>query len=402
MSKFLHPVDVAEAVATSRHIAPDFVPEDVPADCATGRVLCEDVIAREDIPGFDRSVVDGFAVNFEDTTGSSESIPALLNCGGRGSMGAPEQGLVVSRGRCAYIPTGGVLPEGADAVIMVEHTERAGDTVLVKRPVVYGENVLFHDEDYRRGAVILQAGRRLTPQDTGVLAACGRTSVAVARRPVIGIISTGNELVPVTATPGPGQVRDANASMLAAYLNEYGCDPLHYGIVRDEYRSFEDALSKALPECDAILISGGSSKDDRDMTAGVIAGNGEVLVHGITLAPGKPTIIGRIGTTPVFGLPGHPASAYVVLIVVVLPLISHMLGEKKPCLRTTRAVLGDSLPSQKGREEYIRVRLEERIAYPVFGKSGLLNTLVNSDGLVCIPAGCEGLEKGCEVDVILW
>src|SRR5208337_2850927 len=122
-------------------------------------------------------------VNFEDTTGSSESIPALLNCGGRVSMGAPEQGLVVSRGRCAYIPTGGVLPEGADAVIMVEHTERAGDTVLVKRPVVYGENVLFHDEDYRRGAVILQAGRRLTPQDTGVLAACGRTSVAVARRP---------------------------------------------------------------------------------------------------------------------------------------------------------------------------------------------------------------------------
>jgi len=402
MSKFLHPVDVAEAVATSRRISPDPVPEEIPADCATGRVLFEDVIAREDIPGFDRSVVDGFAVKFEDTTGSSESIPALLQCGGHVSMGAPEQGLVVSRGTCVYIPTGGVLPEGADAVIMVEYTERAGDTVLVKRPVVYGENVLFHDEDYRRGSVILQAGRRLSPQDTGVLAACGRTSVAVARRPVIGIISTGNELVPVTATPCPGQVRDANASMLAAYLSGYGCDRRFYGIVRDERLSFEDTLSKALPECDVILISGGSSKDDRDMTAGVIAGNGEVLVHGITLAPGKPTIIGRIGTTPVFGLPGHPASAYVVLIVIVLPLISHMLGEKKPFLRTTHAVLGDSIPSQKGREEYVRVRLEERIVYPVFGKSGLLNTLVNSDGLVRIPAGSEGLEKGCDVDVILW
>jgi len=402
MSKFLHPVDVAEAVATALRIAPDPVPEEIPADGATGRVLSTDVIAREDIPGFDRSVVDGFAFRAEDTTGASESNPALLQCVGRVSMGSPETGLVVTKGTCVYIPTGGVLPEGADAVVMVEHTERAGDTVLVKRPVAYGENVLFHDEDYRCGAVILPAGRRLSPQDTGVLAACGRTSVIVAKRPVIGIISTGNELVPVTATPGPGQVRDANASMLAAYLREYGCDPRLYGIVRDERGSFEAALSKALPECDVILISGGSSKGDRDMTAGVIAGNGEVLVHGITLAPGKPTIIGRIGTTPVFGLPGHPASAYVVLIVIVLPLISHMLGEKKPFLRTTRAVLGDSLPSQKGREEYIRVRLEEGTAYPVFGKSGLLNTLVNSDGLVRIPAGIEGLEKGSDVDVILW
>jgi molybdopterin molybdotransferase len=317
-------------------------------------------------------------------------------------MGTPVHGLVVARGRCIYTPTGGVLPEGADAVVMVEHTDRAGNTVLVKRPVAYGENVLFHDEDYRSGAVILPAGRRLSPQDTGVLAACGRTSVVVAQRPVIGIISTGNELVPVQATPGPGQVRDANASMLAAYLRDYGCDPRLYGIVRDERASFEAALSKAIPECDVVLISGGSSKDDRDMTAAVIAGNGEVLVHGITIAPGKPTIIGKIADRPVFGLPGHPASAYVVLIVIVLALISHMLGENKPFLRTSRAILGESIPSQKGREEYIRVRLEEGIAYPVFGKSGLLNTLVSSDGLVRIPTGREGLEKGSDVSVILW
>ncbi len=402
MSRFMHIVDVPEAIATAVRIAPAPVPEEIPADRAPGRVLCADVIAGEDIPGFDRSVVDGFAVRAEDTSGAGDSAPALLQCTGRVSMGEGERGLSVMHGTCVYIPTGGVLPKGANAVVMVEHTDAAGDTVLVKRPVAHGENVLLHDEDYRRGAVILPSGRRLSPQDAGVLAACGRTSVIVAKQPVIGIISTGNELVPVTATPGPGQVRDANAAMLAAYLREYGCTPRLYGIVRDEQESFGIALSQALPECDVVLLSGGSSKDDRDMTGSVIAGRGTVLVHGITIAPGKPTIIGTIDNKPVIGLPGHPASAYVVLLVIVRPLLSRMLGEKKPHLQTTKATLGDSIPSQKGREEYVRVRLEEGIAYPIFGKSGLLNTLVRSDGLVCIPAGCEGLEKGSTVDVILW
>jgi molybdopterin molybdotransferase len=226
--------------------------------------------------------------------------------------------------------------------------------------------------------------------------------VTVAKKPVIGIISTGNELVPVSATPGPGQVRDANAPMIAAYLSGFGCIPRLYGIVRDERESFENALAKALPECDVILLSGGSSKDDRDMTAGVITGRGEVLVHGITLAPGKPTIIGRIGKTPVFGLPGHPASAYVVVLVIVRPLLAHMLGETGRSLVTTKATLATNIPSQKGREEYVRVRLEDGIAHPLFGKAGLLNTLVQSDGLVRIPAGQEGWEKGSTVEVILW
>jgi molybdopterin molybdotransferase len=190
--------------------------------------------------------------------------------------------------------------------------------------------------------------------------------------------------------------------MIAAWLRKYGCIPKVYGIVRDERESFEAALSKALAECDVILLSGGSSKDDRDMTAGVIAGKGEVLVHGITIAPGKPTVIGRIGKTPVFGLPGHPASAYVVLLVIVRPLLACMLGEKKTALTTTKATLGSNIPSQKGREEYVRVKLVDGIAHPLFGKSGLLNTLVQSDGLVRILAGEEGLEQGSSVEVILW
>jgi molybdopterin molybdotransferase len=402
MSRFLQVVAVTEAVAAAVRIAPAPVTEEIAADLSTGRILCADVVAGEDIPGFDRSVVDGFAVRAEDTAGSSDSIPALLLCAGRVAMGHPDAGLRVMNGGCVYIPTGGVLPAGADAVVMVEHTEETGDTVLVKRPVSHGENVLLHDDDFRRGAVVLPVGRRLSPQDAGVLAACGRSTVTVSRKPVVGVISTGNELVPVTATPGPGQVRDANASMLAAYLREYGCIPRLYGIVADEQKAFESVISRALPECDVLLLSGGSSKDDRDMTAASIAGRGEVLVHGIAIAPGKPTIIGSIDGKPVFGLPGHPASAFVVLIAIVCPLLDRMLGQKKPFLRTTRATLGNSIPSQKGREEYVRVRLEDGTAYPVFGKAGLLNTLVASDGLVRIPSGWEGMETGCDVDVILW
>jgi len=402
MSRFLEVTDVPGAIATAVRIAPDPVPEEIPAGEAPGRVLCADVTAGSDIPGFDRSIVDGYAVRAEDTAGAGESVPVLLRLTGRVSMGEPERGLAVAPGTCVYVPTGGVLPARAEAVVMVEQTDMAGDTVLVKRPVVHGENVLLHDEDYRRGATILTKGRRISPRDAGVLAACGQAAVAVAKKPVIGIFSTGNELVPVTATPGPGQVRDANASMLAAWLDGYGCIPRYYGIVRDERESFEAALSKALPECDVILLSGGSSKDDRDMTAGVIAGKGEVLVHGVTIAPGKPTIIGRIGKTPVFGLPGHPASALVVLLIIVRPLLAHMLGEEKPALITTKAVLASNIVSQKGREEYVRVKLADGIAHPLFGKAGLLNTLVESDGLVRVLAGEEGLEQGSIVEVILW
>jgi molybdopterin molybdotransferase len=402
MNRFLNIVGVADAVKESVKIAPAMATETVPVEQSAGRVLAADIEADTDIPGFNRSVVDGYAVRSADTTGAGTALPSLLQCVGRVAMGTTDWKLVIRDNECAYIPTGGVLPEGADAAVMVEYTEEAGDIILIKKPVSHGENVLLRDEDFKKGGIVLRQGRRLTPQDAGVLAACGCAMVTVAKKPVFGIISTGNELVPVTAIPGPGQVRDANASMLAAWLSEYGCIPRFYGIVKDEHKAFETIISKALPECDVVLLSGGSSKDDRDMTAGVIAGRGEVLIHGIAIAPGKPTIIGRIEGKPVFGLPGHPASAFVVLIAIVRPLIDRMLGLEKPLIRSVKAILAENIPSQRGREEYVRVRVENGKAIPQFGKSGLLNTLVSSDGLVCIPAGYEGLEKGSEVEVILW
>jgi molybdopterin molybdotransferase len=402
MNRFLSVVAVADAVRVAVKTAPATATESVPVAQSASRVLAADIAADTDIPGFDRSVVDGYAVRSADTTGAGDSVPAILQCVGRVAMGTSDTNLVVRDSECTYIPTGGVLPEGADAAVMVEYAEEAGGTILIKKPVSHGENVLLRGEDFKKGGTVFRTGRQLTPQDAGVLAACGCAMVMVAKKPVVGIISTGNELVPVTAIPGPGQVRDANASMLAAWLSEYGCVPRLYGIVKDDREAFDAAIATALPECDVVLLSGGSSKDDRDMTAGVIAGRGEVLIHGIAIAPGKPTIIGRIEGKPVFGLPGHPASAFVVLIAIVRPLLDRMLGLEKPLIRTVKASLAENIPSQRGREEYVRVRVENGKATPLFGKSGLLNTLVSSDGLICIPAGYEGLEKGNEVEVILW
>ena len=402
MSRFFNVVTKAEAVGVAEKISPATVPESIPFGQSAGRVLAAPVSADSDIPGFDRSVVDGYAVRSPDTSGAGSSAPALLRCIGRVAMGKSDSYLIVRDGECAYIPTGGILPEGADAAVMVEYTEETGDTIMIRKPASHGENVLLRDEDFKKGEIVFQPGRRLTPQDAGVLAACGCSMVTVAKKPVVGIISTGNELVPVTVKPAPGQVRDANAPMLAAWLTEYGCIPRLYGIVKDEREAFEAVIEKAVPECDVVLLSGGSSKDDRDMTAGVIAGRGTVLIHGIALAPGKPTIIGKIGAKPVFGLPGHPAAAFVVLNTIVRPLIDKMLGLLKSPSRVIKAILAENIPSQRGREEYVRVRVENGIATPLFGKSGLMHTLVKSDGLVCIPAGYEGLEKGSEVEVILW
>jgi len=401
MSLFLHVVPVTEAVATIRRLAQRQETEHVPVEEAFRRVLASDVRADVDIPGFTRSVVDGYAVRAADTTGAGDAIPALFTSLGKIAMGATTDH-PVGVAECMYVPTGGILPEGADAVVMVEQTELFGDQVLVKRPVAHGENVLFYNEDFAKGAVVLTAGRRLSAQDTGVLAAVGCVNVPVTRMPRIGIISTGNELVAVNEIPRIGQVRDVNTYVVSAYVRDHGCVPVTCGIIRDDRETFRAALARAVTECDAVIISGGSSKDDRDMAAAVIAGQGEVLVHGVAIAPGKPTIIGRCGTVPVLGLPGHPASAFVVLFVIGRHLLDGMMGITGAVVVTVPATLALNVPSARGREDYVRVSLKDGIATPLFGKSGLLNTLVRSDGVIRVPAESEGLETGTTVEVYLW
>ncbi|MFA4877946.1 MAG: gephyrin-like molybdotransferase Glp [Methanoregula sp.] len=402
MRQFLNVIPVSEAITAIRRLAVPAAVEHVPLDEGLHRVLAEDVRADVDIPGFTRSVVDGYAVRASDTVGSSDSIPAILSEKGRIAMGSGAN-MSISTGECIYIPTGGLLPGGADAAVMVEQTEAVGGEVLVKKPVASGENIILFNEDFSKGAVVLPGGRRLSPQDLGVLAAAGCIRVPVRKKPRVAIISTGNELVPVESVPGPGQVRDVNSYVVASFVRDRGCIPVPYGIVRDDRDALRSALAKAVAECDTVLISGGSSKDDRDMVAEVIGENGEVLVHGIAIAPGKPTIIGRSGGVPVIGLPGHPASAFVVLVVIVRHLISDMAGEsgtlQEPVIQAT---LSENIPSTRGREDYIRVSVRDGVATPLFGKSGLLNTLVKSTGIVRVPAGSEGLETGTRVEVILW
>lgn len=401
MSIFLKTISVAEAISIVRRIAPRAESEKVPLASAYLRVLAEDVRADIDIPGFDRSSVDGYAVRSADTTGAGESIPSMLSLAGRIAMGMAGDGKV-GPGICYYVPTGGEIPEGADAVVMVEYTELAAETVLIKKPVAPGENMVAKGEDFSQGQVVLGQGRKLSPQDIGALAAVGVAHVPVTKMPKIGIISTGNELVPVTSVPGKGQVRDVNSYLCGAFVESRRCRAVHYGITKDTRDALGAVLDRAVRECDAVLVSGGSSKDDRDFTARMIADTGEVLAHGIALAPGKPTIIGRSGNIPVIGLPGHPASTFVVLVVIVRRLLDAILGEEGSPIPPVKAVLTQNIPSARGREDYVRVALEGDKATPLFGKSGLLNTLVRSHGVVMVPAGSEGFERGQEVEVLLW
>jgi len=365
-----------------------------------GSVLRSDIFPDGDIPGFDRSIVDGYAVCAADTIGAGESIPAMLRLIGHVEMGNAPTG-TVNPGTCMYIPTGAFLPPGADAVVMVEYSERMGDDVFISRPVAVGENIVRKGEDFSRDSPALYAGTRITSRETGVLAACGIHAVPVSLKPRVAVIATGNEIVPVQDVPKPGQIRDVNTYMCAGFIQESGGIPIIMGIVRDDRDSLEQALHRAVNESDVVLISGGSSKGERDMCADIIAGSGEMLVHGIALSPGKPTIIGKIQEKPVIGLPGHPASAYVVLYALVRDLIHAMTGEKTTKVSVS-GVLTAPVPSAKGREDYIRVVYQDDTITPVFGKSGLTNTLVSSDGLLCIPAACEGYEKGTRVSFEPW
>lgn len=401
MTLFFRTVSVEEAIRVARAVADRMPSEIIPLSEACGRVLDTGITAGDDIPAFSRATMDGYALVSADTTGASESLPAMLRLAGRIGMGGGTD-MRISPGRCVYVPTGGAVPEGADGLAMVEVCEQLGDEILVRKPVAFGENIMSRGEDFAAGSVVLDRGLRLTHRDIGALAAVGAARVPVTRQPVVGVISTGNELVPVQDTPLAGQVRDINSYLLGAFLRSRGCIPVSFGIARDDRASLSSVFVRALGSCDAVLLSGGSSKDDRDMTADIIRDSGEVLVHGISISPGKPTIIGRAGGKPVIGLPGHPASAYIVALVIVQQLLAEMTGERGPGLPSRTMILAENIPSARGREDYVRVRIRGGKAYPEFGKSGLINTLVRSDGVIKIPAGTEGLEEGECVEVILW
>jgi len=375
---------------------------------SVGRILAEDIQSDIDLPDFSRSIMDGFAVKGSSTFGASEGNPAYLTVKGTVAMGQSPN-FSIGPGEAVRISTGGMLPEGADSILMIEHTEAIDDTTIeVYRSVAPGQNMVAVGEDIKKGEIALTGGRRIRPQETGMLAALGRQTVRVYKKPEIAIISTGDEIVPVNEVPGPGRIRDINTYTLSSLIQQAGATAISYGIVHDDYEALLAKSSQALNDCDMVLVSGGSSVGARDFTIDVISAmaDSEIMFHGISISPGKPTILARVQKKAFWGLPGHVVSAMVVFSRIVKPFIEHTGGYADVAERELRvtARLSRNIASAQGRMDYVRVRLYRKEgalrAEPILGKSGLINTMVKADGLIEIGMNTEGLDKDTEVEVI--
>ncbi len=393
--------------------------EAVPLDQSLGRIIAEDIRSPEDLPRFNRSTMDGYAVRSMDTFGASESLPAVLTVSANILMGTmPERRL--AKGEVMKIATGGALPEGADAVVMFEYTQAVNaETIEVTKPAAPGENVIHAGDDVKKDEAVLPRGHRMRPQDMAALAGVGVTLVKVFERPRVAIISTGNEIVSAEGVPGPGQIRDTNSYNLKGLIIQCGGIPVRKGIIPDDYGRLRATLAEALADSRLVLMTGGSSVGIADLTARVIndAGKPGVLVHGVSIKPGKPLVVGLVesprGHVPVFGLPGHPAAVNICFDLFVKPVlfqltgeISHLALEGIPSVRTVKARLGRSISSAPGREDHVRVLLERREdglwARPIFGASGLISTLVKAVGTVVVPVNQIGIEAGEHVEVRLF
>ena len=387
-----------------QEFAPLGAAETVSLTAAMGRVLAEDIAATEYVPDFDRSTVDGYAVRARDTFGCTDAIPAILPLQGEVLMGEGAE-FALNPEECVAVPTGGAVPKGADSVVMVEYTEDYGDgTIGISKSAAPGQNMIFRGDDVFPGKVVLEKGRVLSSQDIGALAAIGRVAVPVAKKLKIGVISTGDELVPPEQTPGPGQVRDVNSPMLEAMLTAYGAEVINYGIVIDDEALLSEKVHAAVAECDAVLLSGGSSVGVKDAACRIIESMGNLLMHGIAIKPGKPTILGKAGSKPLVGLPGHPVAAYFITKIFILPLLCRLTGRKQESYTTTARVT-ESISANHGRAQVHCCRLESRDgelwASPIRGKSGLITTLAGADGYFIIDRDCEGLPQGAQVQVFV-
>jgi molybdopterin molybdotransferase len=384
--------------------------EEISVQAATGRVLAEDIVADVDLPDFPRSIMDGFAVSAATTFGASDGNPAYINVPRSVAMGEiPE--FSIGPGEAAKISTGGMLPKGTDSVVMVEHTDAIDDTTIeVFKSVAPGQNMVAIGEDIQKDQTVLSKGQRLRPQETGLLAAFGRQSVRVFRQPVIGILSTGDEIVPIDTVPSFGKIRDINSYTLAGQVLQAGGIPRQLGIVKDDYDDLLKRCKQGVDQSDMLLVSGGSSVGMRDYTVEVLSEipDTELLLHGISISPGKPTILARTGDKAFWGLPGHVVSAMVVFHAVVQPFIDHICGLEPDHLRryACPATLTRSVASSLGRVDYVRVKLVEQDnsfqAVPILGKSGLINTMLRADGLVKIDKNTEGLDAGAQVNVLFF
>lgn len=394
----LNVISVDEAVTLIKNnFTQSTAAQTVPLPCACGRIAACDITSRENVPPFSRSTMDGYALFAGDTYGAGEAIPSMLDIDGEILMGEEAKN-ALCRGKCIKISTGGMLPAGADAVIPVENTDEENGVCLIYKSVSPFENVTREGDDIKRGAVITEKGTLLTPAHIGLLASAGVFDVPVIKKPLIGIISTGNEIIAADEDLTPGKIREVNSFALAALCASLGCETEFFGTVKDEYGSILAAVSDALGKCDAVLISGGSSAGVKDMTVSVIAEKGEVLAHGLAMKPGKPTIIGKCGNKAVFGLPGHPAACFFVTEIIVKQYIDLLLGKREKAF-TKECTVTENISSNHGREEFICVKTDGGYASPVYGKSGLMSIICEADGYIRIGRNTEGVKKGERVSV---
>ncbi|UCD86580.1 MAG: molybdopterin molybdotransferase MoeA [Desulfobacterales bacterium] len=392
-------------------IFPCVAEEILPLNQCVGRILSRDIVSPINLPEFNRATMDGYAVQARSTFGASDSMPALFRI-----VGAVEMGEVptvsVQPGEAVRIATGGMLPDGADSVVMIEHTQALDEhTLEVFKSAAPLQHVIEIGEDFGTEEQILAKGSRIRPQEMGVLAALGQTHVAVYKQPTVAVISSGDEIVPIEQTPSLSQLRDVNAHTLSGLIRLSGGIPRYLGIARDNFDELYGFCKDALAQADMVLISGGSSVGSRDFTIDVIEAlpEAEILVHGVSISPGKPTILASSEQKPIWGLPGQVTSTMVVFHVMVRPVLEKMGGLSEDRLareHEVSAVLSRNLASVQGREDYVRVRLvrqeNQTYAEPILGKSGLIHTMVKADGLIKIDMNSEGLDKGTPVKVVLF
>lgn len=430
--QFLQVIDRDEAERRF-HAVLDLRPlpaEDVPLEAALGRVLAADVVAPWDVPGFDRSNVDGFAVRAEDTFGASDDHPRTLRLNAEVLPPGCEPGMAVGPGLATALATGAVVPRGADAVVMVEYTDGQGSELTLRRPVAPGANITFAGTDIGRGETVLRRGECLTCRETGVLAALGLARCSFVRRPRVAIASTGDELIPPGAAPRPGLVFDSNATVLADAVRELGGEPVPHGIVPDDRAALENVLRQALV-CDVVLLSGGTSKGEGDLSYRVVADLGPpgIVAHGVALKPGKPLCLAAVRvearTVPVVVLPGFPTSAIFTFREFVAPVLRRLAGRSEEPAEIVAARLPLRVNSERGRTEYLLVGLVQTdqpeiaaeagianavlpsphalrlAAYPMGKGSGSVTAFGRADGFVVIPRQREYLEAGYRVEVHL-
>jgi len=376
------------------------------------RVLAEDLYSAVDLPHFHRAAMDGYAVKAKDTFGASQSLPAYLKLAGVVEMGK-EAAQPLATGEAIRISTGGMMPPESDAVVMVEYTdETSSGLVEIHRGVSPWQNVIQIGDDIKQGELVFKKGRRLRAHDLGALTGVGISSVAVYKQPRIALISTGDEIVDADTVPLPGQVRNINQHSLAGLIEECGGALKDWGVIRDDRAALQQAVGTALEWADVVLLSGGSSMGAKDIALETILSfpDSEFIFHGISIAPGKPTIFAKACGKPILGLPGYPVSALVIFDLFAAPLIRRLGGESMDALgrftKTVKAKLKTNIASQIGREDYVRVTLDgtpdQLMATPLPSKSGAIFTLVKADGMVRIEMNQDGLEQGEEVEVILF